>query len=346
MRAWYPTLALCAVSSFAVLATCPTPARAQAPGGSAAAPAAPATPSPDAVEKAQNLFKKGSALYAQKKYAAALEEFRASYATVASPNSRLYIARCLADLGEHVDAYLEFQGVADEAAERAKTEERFAKTQETAQIERDEVAKKLALVSVTITHPESAAGLRVGGKDVPKDQWGKPYPAKPGQVDVVVTSTAGAPVTQTLTLAAGDRNDVTLDAAPAPAAASVQLTPEAPSSRAGLRPYAYIAGGVGVAGLALFTVAGIMSNSTYSDLSDTCNGPCPPERQDDIDKGKTQQTLANVGLVVGAVGIAAGATLFVLSLTGDDTSAEQQGGAPPRVAIGVAPGYATLRGTF
>jgi hypothetical protein len=337
-RAWFRTLVLCAIPTFGALA--PAPARAQA---------AAATPAPEAVEKAQALFKKGAGLYAAKKYALALAEFRASYAAVASPNSRLFVARCLSDLGEHVDAYLEFDAVAEEAAARAASEPRYVKTQETAQSERDDLAKKIALVTVAVGHPEAATSLRVGGKDVPHKGWGKPFPAKPGQVEVVLTSTAGAPATETLTLVAGEKKDVALDAASAssagPVGGGVELGPSdgSPSSRAGLRPYAYIAGGVGLAGFALFTVTGIMANSTYSDLSSSCSGPCPPERADDIDAGKTQQTLANIGLVVGAVGIAAGATLFVLSVTGDDAS-EQQGSTPTRLVVG--PGYAGLHGTF
>ena len=60
-----------------------------------------------------------------------------------------------------------------------------------------------------------------------------------------------------------------------------------------LRPFAFVAAGVGVAGLATFAVAGIMSNSTYSNLETTCKGPCPPELAGDVSKGKTQQTIAN-----------------------------------------------------
>lgn len=352
MRTWIRTLVLCAAPSLtlgALGALTVTPAHAQ--------PAA-ATPAPDAVEKAQALFKKGHTLYEAKKYNQAVVEFRASYAAVPSPNSRLYIARSLRQMGELRDAYLEFDAVVEEAAAKAATEARYAKTQEQATVERDELTGKIAMVTVTVAHPESAGTLQIGGKEVPRERWGKPFPATPGPVEVVLTSKAGAPVQENLTLAAGDKRDVTLDAQPGGGAGNgsgagsgsgsegddgVSIEASGPSSRAGLRPYAYIAGGVGVVGLGLFTVAGLMASSTYSDLSETCGGPCPPDRQDDVDAGKTQQTLANVGLIVGAVGIAAGATLFVLSVTGGSSS-EKDSASSSQLVIG--PSYAGLRGHF
>jgi hypothetical protein len=342
-QAWLPTLFLCALPALSVCTFAPAPAHAQAGA---------ATPSPDEVKKAQDLFEKGLALRKAKKYALALEQFRASYATVPSPNSRLNIARCMNELGDHVDAYLEFTAVADEASARAATEPRYAKTRDTAILERDEVAKKIAVVTVTVEHPEAAASLKIGGREAPRDTWGKPFPAKPGPVEVIVYSTAGPPVTENVETSAGDKKDVTIDAqagGPVPPEGGNgdgTVTVEPPSSREGLRPFAYIAGGIGLVGFGVFTVAGIMANGTYSDLEDKCGtSPCPPEYAEDVDSGKTQQTIANVGLIVGAVGIAAGATLFVLSITGGDSSAEPQADSTSAQLL-VGPGYAGVRGTF
>jgi hypothetical protein len=95
-----------------------------------------------------------------------------------------------------------------------------------------------------------------------------------------------------------------------------------------------------------------MANSTYSDLEEKCAGPCPADSQDDldqIDSGRTQQTLANVGLVVGIVGIGAGVTLFVLSLGGKSSEAKtgQAHLAPVRKPeLVVGPGFTGVRGKF
>lgn len=106
-----------------------------------------------------------------------------------------------------------------------------------------------------------------------------------------------------------------------------------------MRLGAYIAGGVGVLGLATFAVSGAMASSTYNDLNHTCgNGPCPSSKSGEISSGRTQETLANVGLVVGALGVGAGVTLFVLSMP--------RGAQGASTGIVVSPAWAGLRGTW
>ncbi|EYF00618.1 tetratricopeptide repeat protein [Chondromyces apiculatus] len=304
-------------------------------------------PSPEDLKKARAAMTKGVALFKAHKYNEAIIEFRASYAAVASPNSRFQVARALAALGETLDAYLEYEGVIEDATARA-SEGKYVDTMENAVVERDQLGEKLALVTIDVLHPEAAGGLQIGGKEVPRSRWGKPFPANPGPVEVVLSSTAGPPVRETLTLAVGEKKELSLDPAPVAGPSDGGGAEEeviVPASRRALRPYAYVAGGVGVAGFGLFTVAGLMASSTYADLSETCGGRCPASRQSDVDAGKTQQTLANLGLIVGAVGIAAGATLFVLSVTGSE-SAKDADETTARTQLLLGPGYAGLRGTF
>jgi tetratricopeptide (TPR) repeat protein len=336
-------LILAAVPFFCAATLSPPAARADG---------AEAAPSPAAVDKAQRLFKKGAALYAKKKYALALEQFRGSYAIVRSPNSRLYVARCLADLGSPVDAYLEFDTTADEAAARAQTEERYAKTQQTALLERDELGRKLGLLTVTLAHADAAASLEIAGHEVPRSRWGKAFPVRPGSAAVVLRTRAGSSVTRTVPLSAGEAKTISLDAAPSaatempvattPEEAPPELSAGASASHRRLRPYAYASAGIGLAGFAVFTAAGLMASSTYSDLSNTCGGPCPPGRQDDVDAGKTQKSIANVGLVLGAVGIAAGTTLFILSLS--DGSKHDEPTASREFVV--SPAFTGVRGKF
>jgi hypothetical protein len=116
----------------------------------------------------------------------------------------------------------------------------------------------------------------------------------------------------------------------------VHVEPPRPSP---LRTYAYIAGGVGLAGLATLAVFGTLAHGTYDDLQNACpNGACPPSKQGEVSSGKTQETLANVGLAVGIVGVAAGATLFVISL--------RKAPAGPSAAIVAGPSWVGIRGTL
>jgi hypothetical protein len=304
-----------------------------------------------AVKKAVAFMTKGQDLFKLKKFALALDQFKQSYATVPSPNSHLLMARCIAALGDARAAYIEFTKVIEEASARG---EKYAAAGDAARSEREELVSKLALVTVSVA-PQAGpnASVRIGAEIIPREQWDKPIPFAPGTVEATLQIEGRPDVTQTLTLAGGEKKSVALNPAaidttapPPGAAASSESSPTAPtpSKQSPLRPAAYIAGGVGVVGMGIFAVTGALTLSTFSNLQETCGGPCPPNRADEVNSGKTTQAVANVSLVIGAVGLAAGATLFVLSLRKDKT--ESAPSAPAAARLVVSPGYAGLHGEF
>lgn len=272
-------------------------------------------------EQAQSKFVKGKELFAQKKFDAAYEQFRGSMEIVASPNARLYAARSLREMGKLVEAYVELGRTEVEAKELAPQDPRYAKTGEAAAAERKEIEPKLGFVTIKLDHGSDGTTLQVNGEEVQRAQWGEPTPVLPGATKIVVKPVGGTPIEKSVTVAAGQKTEISIDAtapngggdaSPAKTEES-KPGPEAPSQPTDLRTWSYVAGGVGVVGLVTFGVFGAMSRSKYNDLKDSCHGPCPPSRQDDIDSGKRSQTIANIGLVVGIVGVATGVTLFVLS---------------------------------
>ena len=107
---------------------------------------------------------------------------------------------------------------------------------------------------------------------------------------------------------------------------SALAAPKDDSSEGGrtMRTVGLVVGGTGVAGLAVFTVTGLMLKSKVQDLEAQCpNGCTDPDHLGQVDRARTLQTTANVGLVVGLVGIGVGTTLFVLgqSKRGDNSVA-------------------------
>ncbi|MEO7330735.1 MAG: tetratricopeptide repeat protein [Minicystis sp.] len=307
-----------------------------------------ATPDDASVKKATAFFVKGSEFYDKSRFALALEQFKQSYAVVPSPNSRFYIARCLAALGDHREAYREYNGVIAEVDARGPGDTKYAKTRDTARQERDDLNAKVALVTITPPAAKLDITVRVGGELVPREQWSTPLPVKPGLVPVEIQIGNQAAAGQSLTLSAGERRAIVLDDTPAVQAATAKANgtdkPRDTGSGSLMRPLAYAAGGVGVLGMVMFAVAGSMSKSTYSSLEEKCGqGPCPSNLQSDISKGKTQQLVANVGLGVGLVGLAAGTTLFLLAPSG------KKGDAAPRKAgahLELGAGYMGVAGQF
>lgn len=343
--AWMRTLVL-AAALLPTLALAPAAVYAQPKGAKGST-----APDEAAAKKATAFFTKGNDLLKAKKYSLALDQFKQSYAAVPSPNSHLYIARCLAALGDSRAAYIEFTKVIEEADARAAEDEKYAPTRDAAKVDREELVPKLAMVTVSVPQAGPNATVRIGAELVPREQWDKPIPFPPGNVDATLQIEGRPDVTQTLTLAAGEKKSIVLtppgagdfknlpgsDTAVAP-----PPPPPSPAKRSPLRPAAFVAGGVGVAGMVMFAVAGPMSLSTYASLEDQCGSRtrCPAGHESEIATGKTQQVVANVGAVIGAVGLAAGVTLFVLSLRQEKTE------SAPSAHIVISPSYAGLHGTF
>src|SRR5262249_9765520 len=85
---------------------------------------------------------------------------------------------------------------------------------------------------------------------------------------------------------------------------------------------AYVAFGVGGAGLVFGGVTGLMALGKHGDLEGRCpGGKCPTDASDDVDSYKTVGTLSTVGFIVGAVGVAAGAVLWFTAPTQESAAA-------------------------
>jgi len=303
----------------------------------------PAAATPVQREQAQARFARGKELLSKKQYDAALAEFRASHEIVGSPNTRLELARCLRAMGRLVAAYAELGRAAVEAKELVAQDNRYQRAFDSATTERAEIEPQLGFVALTIQNPTDDTKVTVGGEEIRRAAWGEPAPAVAGQTEVLVETPGHGPVKRTLTLVAGQKTPLSIDAQSGELPGGPPPPPPEPprpaSDASPLRTVAYVAGGIGVAGLVTFGVAGVMARSTYNDLNGACNGgPCPSDKSGEISSGKTQQTLANVGLIVGIAGVAAGATLFVLSLPK----------STPGTTTGLvmAPGWMGVRGSW
>jgi hypothetical protein len=319
----------------------------------------PLDATPEQKKEAMDHFMAGKHAFESKDWAKAVAELRASLAVVESPNARLELARALRDSDQRSDAWAEYGRAIENATELAAKEERYAKTADAATSEREELGAKLAFVTVSVAHAPAGASLKVGGRPFPQSQWSSPIVTAPGAVDVVLVDADDKELARkTVSVAVGEDAPVALDPTAAPSGPVLKGKDDSddeeksdtsersrraadvapPSSPTKLRPYAYVAGGIGVAGIATFAVFGLMSNSAFSDLQSACHPGCPPDKRSEVDQGRMQQTVANIGLAAGLVGLAAGATFWFLSVPPDAPS----GGA----ALVITPAYVGLRGSL
>lgn len=305
---------------------------------------------PDQKRAAQKMFEAGDELYESGRFAEAAEAFRASYGIVASPNSRLMLARSLREAGKLAEAFVEYDAV---AAEAISSDGGYVDARQAAEAERDALRPRLAWVTVRL--PQDAPTARrfsVGHRALAVELIGSPVPATPGSVAIQVELSDGSIRKRDLGLTAAQEQTVDFGQPvakpPAPAiarkpaaraASRLTETNERGSSRVALRTASYVAAGAGAVGLASFGVFAVMNRSKYNDLEADCqSGACPPDRQADIDAGERDQLFANIGLGVGAVGFATGAVLFVLSRPSQE--------AAPSVALLAEPGGLRIRGQF
>ena len=296
--------------------------------------------SPEQLKAAQKTFLAADELFDAKRYQEAITAYRASWEIVASPNSRLQIARSYRQLGQLQKAYTEFEGVSQDAKEAASKDAKYGDT--AAAAEREFQALKAKVARLRIRGVPDGAQVRIGDESYGSEQLPDAFVRTPGPVEVIVEHPDYEPQTKKASIAAGrlvtmrfelqGSQPATSESKEQPQTNPLKSSSEpAPTSGSGdLKPYAWIATGIGVAGGASFAVFGLMSNAKFKDLEDSCpKNQCPQGADGDVDKGQTYQTVANLSLVVGALGLATGITLFVL----DSGGAKQEAKATPRLRL-------------
>jgi hypothetical protein len=284
---------------------------------------APAAASARALEDARWAFTEGVAHYEHQRFAEALVAFERSQAIVASPNTGLMVARCLRGVGRAADAVAAFDRAEEDARERAaQGETKYTATLDAARSEGARLRATLGTILVRVARPAGAT-ITIDGKPISVSSRGEAtFLREPGTVSVLVRDASGAEQKQTVTVARG--SSVTMDFAgvAAPAAPGATIGPPGPphSARSWAVPAAVAAGAVAVAGGVVFAGFGSSSQSTYDELSSRCGaGGCGPSDRAEADRGARAQTIANVGLAVGAVALAATLVFVVVAVSSGGT---------------------------
>lgn len=283
-------------------------------------------------------FKRGMDSFRANRDVEALAYFRDSYSIVASPNSRMMIARTLAKLGRLSDAFREAKFCAQEANAAAQQNAKYKATADSVRAEIAELERSIAFLTVDVDGDDDQTTLTVGGQAIDRSNWGRAVPVNPGRLDVVLTTAKGT-ARRVVDVRAGSRTSVSIDPAGGGSAFGFITNRR--------KPIAYAAAGVGGVGMLLFGTFGALSNAQYDRLQSGCPTMrnCDPALKDAADRGATYQTAANVSLAVGLVGIAASASLLAWEASaGGGWPWDSAGIVKPTLAVG--PGQVTLSGSF
>jgi hypothetical protein len=288
-------------------------------------------------------FQRGTKLYTEQDFRAALIEFQRAY-QIAPNFSVLYnIGQSNYQLQDYASALQSFEHYLADGKDRVPAERRAEVSKDI-----DELRGRVAMVTFKVNE----AGAEIAVDDVPVGKSPLPGPVRvsAGRRKLTATREGRPTTTRTLDIAGGDRLDVELTLAapattsgPGPVAASAPApSPPPPPPPAGPGAFTYGALTVGAVGLAVGSVFGVLALSTRSSLDGACQSKvCPSSKQGDIDALSRNATVSTIGFGVGLLGAAAG--LYGL-LSGP--------AAPPAAARGpsfgpwVGPGSAGLSGSF
>jgi hypothetical protein len=324
------------LSAVLVAGVVPRAARAAPPDG----PTDPA--------RAKELFEHGRDLRGRGDCADALPLFQKAYALYpAGLGSLRNAAACQEALGRTASAraaWLELR-----RALGTNSDPKYAGWAEDADRASTRLAPLVAALTIDLSLVETVGGpgravgpadgvdVTIDGQALAREQLGAPIEHDPGTVVVRAVGAAGAtPDEASVALAPGESKHVTLritvaSATPAPAVeapASASESDGSATAASPLRRDAWIALGVGAAGLAGALVSFSFRQSALGDLAVNCptyaSGTCDASKEtlvsSDLNRGRTASTMLNVFGAVGIAGAVAGVALFTLSVPSRKTA--------------------------
>jgi hypothetical protein len=279
----------------------------------------------------------------------ALALFRRAYSLYAAPTVVLYEARTLEKMGHLIEA-LEAYGRTALIPVPPSAPAQFAEAIAAAHEEGEALKTRIPTLEVAI-HGAVASDVdlfvTINGRAMNASELGVAQPINPGTYRIVGSLGADRRATADLTLLASQHRRVVLSLAPgAPLSASPAATAAVDSSAPEGRTIpliAYIAGGVGVAGVGAGVLTGVLANNKYEEAEKLCvDHQCQAGTPglDAVDAFRTWRMVSSISYGVGAAGIAAGVVLWLTA--SDDAEAGQVGHIQP---WGTAK-TAGIRGTF
>lgn len=334
------TLALVVALFSVVLLLCAGPASA-APADDAAS-TDPAQLFADAVER-----------YDSKDFEGALPLFQQAYQATESPNARIYVARCLRELGRLPEAYDEMQATMREATVKAEAEAKYVPTRDSAAAELAMLEQRVGKLVITLTNRVDGTEVTLNGQALTDEQLGVPITVAPGLQTIIVTAPDRKRARHEVDLKGGRTRSIGVAPGAETAAPPPPKPPPPPPDReepsgglSGIQITGFVVAGVGVAAMGVMIATNVLADGKLAELEDACgDGPCTdPAHQDTIDEGKTYETVANVSLIAGAVLIVGGVAMIVFGGSSEPESET----ATLQVTPGVSPdgAYLGLHGRF
>jgi hypothetical protein len=268
-------------------------------------------------------MQEGDALRDRRDWKAALERYQAADAIMHVTTTGLAVARAEVELGMLVEAHDALSDVMRIPA-RPNEAAALAEARVAAQALFDDLEGRIPSLHVVLAGQTNAA-VTIDGAKIPPAALIAHRRVNPGN-HVVVARTGSAEKREDVTLAEGEKREVTLDlgataTGPTAAIASVPASSEATTPSAGpWKALTFVGFGVGAAGIAVGAVTGIISISKANaakavpaSLGGCVDDQCGPATHSDINTSEALGNASTVAFVVGGAGVVLGVTSVFLA---------------------------------
>lgn len=316
-----------------------------------AAPARADEPSSADMSSARALGQEGVKLADAGNCAEAVDRLQRSERIFHAPTTLARLGECQVQLGKVVEGSENLNRVAREQLS-ASAPAAFVQAQERAKKVLAEAKPRIARLKIAVAAPpEAPLAVKVDGEPMPVANLNSNRPVDPGEHTVEASAPGYRTARAKVTLAEGGADTIALTLevdpdAPKPVAGKADgaektvattVTTQPPSTASSTGPSrtpAYVALGVGAAGLAVGAIFGGLALGKKGDLDDACPaGTCAPGQQGTIDDGKTFGVVSTVGFIVGGVAVAAGVYLWLRSSPRSATASSRAGERGPILGL-------------
>jgi hypothetical protein len=273
---------------------------------------------------ADELFKAGLRGMRAGDYAAACPKLLASYRLDPLPGALFTLAECEAGwkkLATALGHYQKFVGLLP-----ALPTERRGAFEERRQIALEQIeALRVTTPELTVVVGDGAPAkllVKLDGNLVPAATYGVSQALDPGQYTLEAELDGQRVWARAVSLKQGSRERVEV-VMPRPAAAAAENAPQRPT-----RPWLYVAGGVGAAGLTTGLIAGALALGHEGTVDEQCPElKCTPAGRDALDTARAEARVSTIGFALGLTGVAAAGLLLLVPL---DAPASPSSGANAR----------------
>jgi hypothetical protein len=263
--------------------------------------------------------------FEQRDYERARDLFHRAYSLVPAPTLAVYEARCLANLTRLVEAEEAYMRAARTSLD-ADSPEQFRQAVREAENELSALRNRIPKVVIALAGAgagDPALVVTLDGKSMKSALLNVEMPIDPGKHQLTALAPGGPQVELAFSIVERERKSVEVNvpvAAGQPNVAPVPTLATSPTmdvQRPPLSPqklFGFVAGGIGVAGLATGVVTGVLATAQHSEAESQCPRQVCVEGTDgpqSVSSFRTLRTVSLIGYITGGVGLAAGATLIL-----------------------------------